>query len=299
MSDTSTKTTESLPYRLLFLDVDGTLVGHDDIPSPRTIAAIRAAQEQGCTVVICTGRHRHAVESIMAHLPEIAGAHSYGAYCNGAVLVELSTGRTLHKVGLEDEMIRHAVRLAYEHGLAPLFYGSHVEEDGGRLIYTDRRHTLHPTYAELHADRLHYLEALLETAGIAPVDMRVCGDKAAVRALAAAWQRDLGPEAMVYDCPEPKLGTNCWAAFLVNRAADKAHAARRVAEILGIPQAQTLAIGDHLNDLGMLRWAGLGVCMGDGQKAAMACADYITGTLAEDGAAKAIERFVLGQGTVR
>ena len=64
--------------------------------------------------------------------------------------------------------------------------------------------------------------------------------------------------------------------------------------MLGVPREQTLAVGDHLNDLELLEWAGLGVCMGDGYAEVVARADYVTGALAEDGAAQAIERFVLG-----
>jgi hydroxymethylpyrimidine pyrophosphatase-like HAD family hydrolase len=73
----------------------------------------------------------------------------------------------------------------------------------------------------------------------------------------------------------------------------KEDALRRLAVHLGIPQAQVMAIGDQGNDAGMIAWAGVGVAMGDGSPAAKAVADWIAPPLAEDGAAVAIERFVL------
>jgi hypothetical protein len=282
-----------MPYKLLFVDIDGTLVGHDDVPSPRTVRALRAVQEAGCTVVVCTGRHRHSVEPIIAHWAPAAGsAISYGAYCNGAVLVDRGTGRTLHKLDLPAATVRHASRLATDCGLAPLLYGVHVEEDGGLTIYRGREHSIHPAWADQNGHRVRYLEAVDES--VSPVDMGVFGAEEATCAVAEAWRLELGADVIVYCGPEPRFGVDCWAAFLNNRAADKAHAAMRVAEMLGVPREETMAIGDHLNDAKLLRWAGLGICMGDGHEDAKVCAGHITGTLAEDGAAQAIERFVLG-----
>jgi hypothetical protein len=97
----------------------------------------------------------------------------------------------------------------------------------------------------------------------------------------------------VFAAPDAKY--DCWCAFMNAAAADKADAAARVADIVGVAREETIAIGDHLNDLKLLRWAGLGVCMGDGHAEAIGCADHVTGSLAEDGAAQAIERFILGR----
>ena len=68
---------------------------------------------------------------------------------------------------------------------------------------------------------------------------------------------------------------------------------RRLADHLAISRAQTMAIGDQDNDVSMVAWAGIGVAMGDGSPAARAAADWVAPPLAEDGAAVAIERFVL------
>jgi hydroxymethylpyrimidine pyrophosphatase-like HAD family hydrolase len=73
----------------------------------------------------------------------------------------------------------------------------------------------------------------------------------------------------------------------------KGNALRRLAAHLSVPQVQVMALGDHDNDASMLAWAGLGVAMGDGSPGVKAVADWIAPPLAEDGAAVAIERFVL------
>jgi hydroxymethylpyrimidine pyrophosphatase-like HAD family hydrolase len=74
---------------------------------------------------------------------------------------------------------------------------------------------------------------------------------------------------------------------------NKGDALRRLTEFLSIPQRQTVAIGDQGNDVPMITWAGLGLAMGNGSKIALAAADWVAPSVSEDGAAVAIERFLL------
>jgi len=68
----------------------------------------------------------------------------------------------------------------------------------------------------------------------------------------------------------------------------------RLAAHLGIKREETMAIGDNDNDAEMLAWAGLSVAMGNATPKTKAAADYIAPSISEDGAAEAIERFILG-----
>lgn len=275
------------PYRLLFLDLDGTLVGREDIVSLRTIAALNQAQAAGCTIVICTARNRYMVERIAAQWH----GHGYAILSNGAIIAEWESGRVLQKIALPSHVTQKAIRIAHSFGVSALYFGVHVEEDGGKQIYTDGRFAQPDAYLARNAHRLVILDDLETRDTIAPVGMGVYAPRDLVEALTVAWQEAFGSEVSVYASPDAKY--DCWCAYLNNRQADKALAAARVSEMLGVPRAQTFAIGDHLNDLDLLRWAGLGVCMGDGHAEAQACADHVTASLAEDGAAQAIERFIL------
>ena len=75
----------------------------------------------------------------------------------------------------------------------------------------------------------------------------------------------------------------------------KGAALTRLAADLGVPVAETLAIGDGVNDISMLRAAGLGVAMGHAAPHVRAAADAVTASNVEDGAARAIERYALGE----
>ena len=78
--------------------------------------------------------------------------------------------------------------------------------------------------------------------------------------------------------------------------APKGDALRRLAAHLGIPQTQVMAVGDQDNDASMVAWAGVGVAMGNGSPATKSAADRMALPVAEDGAAVAVERFVLDEG---
>jgi hydroxymethylpyrimidine pyrophosphatase-like HAD family hydrolase len=75
----------------------------------------------------------------------------------------------------------------------------------------------------------------------------------------------------------------------------KGHALAKLAELLDVPQAEVMAIGDRDNDVPMLAWAGLGVAMGDAPPVVRAAARWLAPPLAEDGAAVAIEHFILNR----
>jgi Cof subfamily protein (haloacid dehalogenase superfamily) len=75
-------------------------------------------------------------------------------------------------------------------------------------------------------------------------------------------------------------------------AVNKGAALAFLAEKHGIPRSDVMAIGDSLNDLEMIRYAGIGVAMGNARPELIKEADYVTGTNEEDGVAQAIEKFI-------
>lgn len=99
MSDSS-----KTPHSLIFLDLDGSLVDQSDSVSQRTLDALNAAQQLGCTIVICTGRNPYMVKHIAAQW----SGHGYGIFSNGAVVSEWETGRVLQKIALSASAAQEA-----------------------------------------------------------------------------------------------------------------------------------------------------------------------------------------------
>ncbi|MCC6728113.1 MAG: HAD family phosphatase [Chthonomonadales bacterium] len=273
-------------YRILFVDIDGTLVGDSDDPSARAFAALERAGRAGCRVVLCTGRSRHTTRRLAARL---GGSH--GVLLNGAVIVEWSSGMVLRKTALDPGVVSRAIEVVRAHGMAPLCFGT---RDDDRWIVTDGRAPVHPGYARHNADRLVWRDDVSVDLEDLPTMVAAYGPPARGRAVAEAARRALGRSVRVIESVSPRY--DCWCTEIHSPEADKALAAAALAERLGVAASECAAIGDHLNDISLLRWAGLGVAMGDGHPDARACADRVTGCLADDGLASAVERYVLGDG---
>lgn len=271
-------------YRLAFLDLDGTLVGETDAISPRTKRALDAARAAGCELVICTGRARYGARRVAAQW----SGHAYGVFSNGAVVAEWETGRTLFRTPIDPALVRRAAAAAQDLGAATLCFA--LDEEGRRVV-ADGRGAILPAFAERNAERLSFAEDLAREE-VDTCTIGAYGPEETMALLFDAWRGVLEPTVRVFFGPDVRY--RAWSVYATPADATKAHAAEKVARMLGVPREETLAIGDHTNDMDLLRWAGLGVCMADGHPDARDCADHVTGTLAEDGAALALERFVLG-----
>jgi len=276
------------PYRLLFLDLDGTLiVGTESIPE-RTLRTLHQAQAQGCTPVICTGRSLYRTVKIAEQI----GGHEYLIVLNGGVLYDWESRQVVRKVTLPPAAAREIVRLTHAFEVAPLCF---AVEDDDRWVYVDRRFPVLPGYAAAFPERLRYVDELDWAQYGAPVSIETYGTPEAMRALVEAWQESLGDAIFAYGWDAAYYDDGCRGVHVHSAAVGKAKAARYVADLLGVPREQTLAIGDEANDLELLAWAGLGVAMGNGNPACRDCADYVTGTVHEEGAAQVIEQFVLSR----
>ena len=292
-----------MPYRLLFLDLDGTLVGREDVVSPRNLAALNAANEAGCTVVICTGRNRYMVERVAAQWT----GHGYGIFVNGAVIAEWETGLVLQKIPVPPDVIKIAVDGTRAAGFGIILFGAHAENDGGRAVYAERG-DLHAPWLAINEHRLTLVDDVLSAlaplslegrgaggdgypAPIAPVSIGVYGERDRIEQVGAAWRESVGDSIDIFCSTDLKY--QGWCCYANSKLANKAAAAERVARMLNVPREQIMAIGDHINDIDLLRWAGLGVAMGDAHIDARSAATHITLPQHEDGVADAIERFVL------
>lgn len=80
---------------------------------------------------------------------------------------------------------------------------------------------------------------------------------------------------------------------VMNRSAGKAQALELIAGHYGIKSSEVMAVGDSFNDLDMIKWAGLGVAMGNAIEAVKAAADFVTFSNDEEGVTEALQRFVL------
>jgi hydroxymethylpyrimidine pyrophosphatase-like HAD family hydrolase len=275
---------EHARIRLVFADIDGTLLGEAGSLSSRTSAALDGLRDAGVALVLCTGRSRSGA----ARAAETLGGADYGIVLNGAVTVDWRDGEILRRALLPRALVTPAAAIARTNKLGCVWLGTEERDD---RQYAKIGDALWPRYEERNLARLRRVRSLARVRE-RPASLVAYGSEDGATRLAATWQAAFG--GGVHAVAGPTSVYQAWYAQLTSSEANKAIAAASIAERLGINRDETLAIGDHMNDVDLLAWAGVGVCMGDGHPCARAAADYVVAEAAEDGAAMAIERFVLG-----
>ena len=276
-------------FRLLALDIDGTLLRSDKTVSPRTLAALAAAQRAGVRIVLVTGRRYPAARRVAAQL----GCRTDLVLHNGALIIE---GEDVVRCRpLDREVARRAVRVGRAAGADPVV---HCGRAGEGLLLVEGvapSNTLLAYYLDRsHPDVRNVLD--LETAmEDDPLQVMYGGGMAEMAALRERLTSELAAAARVERTIYPHLGVSL--LDVLDPGVGKGEARAFLQDRYQVTAAQTLAIGDNWNDHEMLAAAGLGLLMGNADPEMLALGLPVLPTNDEDGVALAIERHVLGAAT--
>lgn len=286
-----------MAIRLIALDVDGTLLTSAGEVSPAVHAAIREAVARGVHVTLATGRRLHTAreiaESLGLRLPLIL--------LGGGVIQESSTGAVLYEDAIPPDVLREAVAISRVHGYQPVLLESPAH--GGRL-YT----------GPLQADNRATREYLVARDGVTRTDHATLGTLGNILTI-ALFDDDLPPLLTLHDALVDALGdrisrqidrpsaatasVRTFALYLFNAGSNKGKALAHLARQEGITLAETMVVGDYLNDIGMLTTVrdggGIAVAMGNAEPELKAIATATVATNDADGVAEAIHRYVLGR----
>jgi Cof subfamily protein (haloacid dehalogenase superfamily) len=272
-------------YRLLCFDYDGTAADGGHFPTPRVREAVAAAQVRGVRVVLATGRsfgsaYRYA---------ETLGLQDAVIASQGAIVKEMaSPHETLVREVMPLEPLHEFLALAEARDLDLSLYG----EEEYYITALRRSSEFHrrwfgPPFHQVatYADAL----AALRAKGEAPIKGLMIGEPGEGESLAAELRAIFQGRLTVLRSHE--LFTE-----VTPPSASKGNALAFLAERYGIPQAETIAVGDSDNDISMIRWAGLGVAMGNAAPEVIAVADCVAPSVYDDGLAAVIEEYVLRNG---
>ena len=257
---------------LVALDLDGTLLDSAEQISAANRSAIRRVLEAGVRVVLVTGRGVdmpiRVSKELGLNLPVIC--------CHGALTKDFGANKTLRHVPIPLQYAKPMVEYAEANGLSLAIY---LEEFFWRLegtqVYVEDATGPSWREAKTFADVLHS----------APTFMRFLGDESV-----AAMQREFGDWPLAFRHEHWESFAEC---AVLNREASKKDALARLCADFQIASDRVLAIGDSRNDVPMLRWAGIGVAMGNALAEVKENVRYVTASNDEDGVALALERLLL------
>jgi len=264
---------------LIACDVDGTLFDDDEKVTPRTRDAVRSAVAAGAHFVLATGRPPRWIRPVVEGL----GFAPMAVCANGAVIYDPATDQVLSARTLPVDVLAQLAEIAMR--VIP-GVGLAVERIGNRAHDTVTPQFISsPGYehAWLNPDNTEVSFQDLLSAPAIKLLIRKSG--AASADIAAELAKHVGSEG------DLTYSTNNGLVEIVPRGISKATGVAEVAGPLGIADADVVAFGDMPNDVPMLRWAGLGVAMGNAHPDAVAAANEVTASNADDGVARVLERW--------
>ncbi len=267
-----------MSYKMVFSDMDGTLLYEGIRLSVENTAAIRKAVDKGVDFVICTGRGVFGVERFLEELGLI-GKKGYVICQNGAALYDLKDMRLVQKKAFSPAKMLPVAKLARELGLEMFYY-----DDRNFMVETVT--DMVKEYVKMMGTDLWVLQEPTDYDGEFTKCL-VSGRKEVLMELREKIRPYLGEELHTFFSSDIYME-------IVRTDVSKGDALEAAAKEAGVALADTIAIGDSENDLSMIERAGLGVAMQNGEAVVKAAADYVTErTCEEDGVAEVLEKFVL------
>lgn len=259
-------------FDLIALDLDGTLLNSKEEVSARNRRAIRAVLDQGIRVVLVTGRGVdtpiRVSKDLGLNLPVIC--------CHGALTKDFLANKTLGHIPVPLQYAKPMIEYAEHNNLSIAIYSEET-------FYRLQGHELY--MEDMRGPNWREVDSFGEIMHTAPTFIRFLGGESV-----EAMLRRFGDLPLHFK-------QETWLDFLecavTSREATKQRALARLCADFQIVSDRVMAIGDSRNDVPMMRWAAMGIAMGNALPEVRQAVQHVTATNDEDGVALALERYVL------
>lgn len=271
-----------MDYRLIAVDMDGTVLNSNKKISPRTAEAIHQALSAGKEVLFATGRCPVEMTEYLRDFPDM----KYAMCLSGALIFDVKTGQSLTATTISRELAEQVLdRTAHLDAMANIYAGPDVfveKRRHGNMDYFNCQ-----CFASLYDNCAVWVDdirSVLEDRGDQIYKINLyCHDE-------ENWNK---AAEILKDMPL------AYASGIPNNfeisplGVDKGMGLEKLSEATGILVAQMIAVGDEGNDLAMIRAAGLGVAMGNATDAVVEACDVMTADCDHDGVAEVIKHCLL------
>ena len=266
-----------MDYKLIALDLDGTLCDDHKTVTPKTAAALKKVQEQGVRVVLASARPLHGLFREM-HAIDCDKHHGILIAYNGGKIVDASTKEILSQTVIPRDLAVEVLRYLKDFPVSPII-------DDGEIFYAESADTYKLDH-ECANNAMDYIivSSLADSLNFDPVKI-----------LTSVQPEELYDVLSVIGGPyKDRLEFVRTAPFYIEvmpKNIHKAASLKYVCEQLGIQPEEVIAFGDAENDLEMIQFAGHGVAMGNACDALKEAADEVTLSNNEDGIAHSLKQL--------
>lgn len=271
-----------MKYKLLVLDVDGTLLNDEREISKRTLAALLKVQQMGVRIVLASGRPTYGLMPLAKTL-ELGNYGGFVLSYNGCQIIKAQNGEILFERRINPEMLPYLEKKARKNGFAIFTYHDDT------LITDSPDNEYIKNEALLNNLKIIREDEFSTAIDFAPCKCMLVSDKEkALIGLEQHWEKRLAGTLDAFPS-EP------YFLEVVPCGVNKANTLGALLEHLGVTREEVIAVGDGVCDVTMLQLAGMGVAMGHSQDSVKVCADYVTASNEEDGVALAVEKLILAE----
>lgn len=267
-------------YKMIALDLDGTLNNDEKKITPKTREALLAVQRHGVTVVLASGRQAPGLAREAGAL-DLKKHHGLLLSYNGGRIEDATTGEILYS-----QAIGRGTALRFLRHLEAYPELSPIVDDGVSIFTTDAsRHKVQDESRNnnLRIEIVENIADAVEARGFSPVKILTAAPNEILVPHLADIRRGFEDElSFVQSAP--------WFYEATVKGVSKSASLARVCERLGIERSEVMAFGDAQNDMSMLDFAGHSVAMGNACTELKAMADEITLSNNEDGIAVSLTR---------
>ncbi|MEE3660447.1 pyridoxal phosphatase [Brenneria sp. g21c3] len=273
-----------MAYRVIALDLDGTLLNQQKKILPESLAALAQARRQGVKVIIVTGRHHSAIhpfyQALQLDTPAIC--------CNGTYIYDYLAAQASHANPMSAEQAKSVLKLLQRFDIHGLMYADDAMYYQDSTGHVARSQAWAASLPERQRPSLKQVDDLSRQA-----------DSSLAIWKFATHHENIPTLNDFADIVAQELGLACeWSwqdqVDIAQTGNSKGKLLRKWVEEQGLSMSEVIAFGDNFNDLSMLENAGLGVAMGNSADKVKAHADLVIGHNEEPGIAEVIRTRVLG-----
>ena len=268
-----------MKYKVMALDIDGTLTNSEKVITEKTKKALFEFQEDGGKIILASGRPQHG---ILPHA-ETLRLREYGGYIlayNGCCAVECRTGNIMFQNTLDRKYIPEICIIIKGYPVGINTY------EGGHIVVGNNVNRYTRLEAKINFMDIKYVE---DFAGYVDFDINKC-------LLQGEPETILELEHILSEKYRGRLGifkSEPFFLVFVPHNIDKASSIDRLLKMIGVSTDECIACGDGFNDITMIQYAGLGVAMDNACDMVKKAADFITLSNDSDGIAHVLEKMAV------